>query len=136
MAILLFEVLFVVLQALFVAFWAAGATAIVLGTWPSPPGTLGVFLLYLVVGAFIRFVSTISQSGAFFGRPEFDIPFVLVFILLIIWAHAEFLRPPGYPRITFNQASTIFLICGLAIGAFDYLHPTTLGDGFKEIGRK
>ncbi len=114
------EILLIPLQALFVAFAAAGATAIVLGTWPTPEGTLGVFLLYCVVCAFFRFILSLPPDAALFGRLEYH-AFIAVFLLAVAWTQSEFLRPQGYPRMTFNQVSTIFFFVGIALYASDYV---------------
>ena len=49
---MVFDVIFVLVQATTVALCAAFATAIVLDAWPTPAGILGVFLLYVVLEHF------------------------------------------------------------------------------------
>jgi hypothetical protein len=115
------EWVFLLLQTVFLTFSAAGATAIVLGTWPQPSGLLGVFLLYTVVGVFFQFLTTIAPHAQIFGQFPYDDIFMLTFLLLILWTQSEFLRPVGYPRMTFNQAAYVFVLCGLAWSAFDYV---------------
>jgi uncharacterized membrane protein AbrB (regulator of aidB expression) len=108
-------------QTLLLTFGAAAATAIVLGTWPSPSGLLGVFLLYVVVVVFAEFLRAIPPGSFIFGQMAYDSIFTLAFVLLVLWAQSEFLRPTGHPRMTFNQAAYVFVIVGIAWSAFDYV---------------
>jgi hypothetical protein len=115
------EMFFLLSQALFLTFGAAAATAIVLGTWPPPSGLLGVFLLYIVVVFFAEFLRAIPPGSFIFGQMAYDSVFTLAFLLLVLWAQSEFLRPTGYPRMTFNQAAYVLVIVGLSWSAFDYV---------------
>ncbi|MEQ1867338.1 MAG: hypothetical protein ABL996_22090 [Micropepsaceae bacterium] len=112
---MVFDVIFVLVQATTVALCAAFATAIVLDAWPTPAGILGVFLLYVVLGSALRFSASLPEGATLWGREEYVSVFFAVLVLGVVLSQTEFLRPENSPRMSFNQASTIFFVCGLAL---------------------